>query len=191
MKAMSKGLASLAFVSLGFLLISRSSYEGYPLWIVIGLLFGAGGDLALLGESKRSFLLGLVSFLLGHIAYIVACAQLTPIADWLNVYSTVPAIVAVLALVYLWPHLGSMKVAVIAYIGAIVMMVVGAIAVFLAAPEGFEPSQQLLLLAGAALFFVSDLSVAMSRFVRKRFVYKLWGLPAYYGGQLLIAWTLF
>lgn len=188
---MSKGLASLAFVSLGFLLICRSSYEGYPLWIVIGLLFGAGGDLALLGESKRSFLLGLVSFLLGHIAYIVACAQLTPITDWLNVYSTVPAIVAVLALVYLWPHLGSMKVAVIAYIGAIVMMVVGAIAVFRAAPEGFEQSQQQLLLAGAVLFFVSDLSVAMSRFVRKRFVYKLWGLPAYYGGQLLIAWTLF
>lgn len=44
-----------------------------------------------------------------------------------------------------------------------------------------------LLLAGAFLFFLSDLSVARERFVAPGFANKLWGLPFYYGGQLLLA----
>jgi len=46
------------------------------------------------------------------------------------------------------------------------------------------------LLAGAALFFVSDLAVARDRFVAPGFANRLWGLPAYYAGQLLIAWSI-
>ena len=41
-----------------------------------------------------------------------------------------------------------------------------------------------------ALFFVSDLSVARNRFVAREFSNLVWGLPAYFGGQLLIAWSL-
>ena len=48
----------------------------------------------------------------------------------------------------------------------------------------------MLLLAGAALFFVSDLAVARDKFVGASFLNRAWGLPAYYAGQLLIAWSL-
>ena len=45
-------------------------------------------------------------------------------------------------------------------------------------------------LAGAVLFFASDLGVARDKFVAPGFPNRAWGLPAYYAGQLLIAWSL-
>jgi hypothetical protein len=37
------------------------------------------------------------------------------------------------------------------------------------------------------MFFVSDLAVARERFIEHTFLNKTWGLPLYYGGQLLLA----
>ena len=42
---------------------------------------------------------------------------------------------------------------------------------------------------GAALFIVSDVAVARQTFVQAAFANRLWGLPLYYGGQLLLAWA--
>jgi uncharacterized membrane protein YhhN len=42
---------------------------------------------------------------------------------------------------------------------------------------------------GALAFTASDLSVARDRFVRHQFLNRAWGLPLYYGAQLLIAST--
>jgi uncharacterized membrane protein YhhN len=41
-------------------------------WILIGLVFGFIGDVALLGTARSWFLIGLVAFLIGHLAYVVA-----------------------------------------------------------------------------------------------------------------------
>jgi len=46
------------------------------------------------------------------------------------------------------------------------------------------------LVLGAIAFFASDLSVARDKFVVRNYVNRAWGLPAYYAGQLLIAWSL-
>jgi uncharacterized membrane protein YhhN len=43
---------------------------------------------------------------------------------------------------------------------------------------------------GACAFFASDLAVARERFVVHSVANKLWGLPAYYAGQLLLAWSI-
>jgi hypothetical protein len=43
---------------------------------------------------------------------------------------------------------------------------------------------------GATLFFASDLAVARERFLARDFTNKLYGLPAYYLGQLLIAYAI-
>jgi hypothetical protein len=40
---------------------------------------------------------------------------------------------------------------------------------------------------GAIAFAASDLSVARDRFVKPSFVNVLWGLPVYYGAQIIIA----
>ena len=65
-------------------------------------------------------------------------------------------------------------------------MVVGAFAVMHTLPR----ANANWLASGAVLFFVSDLAVARDKFVGASFVNRAWGLPAYYAGQLLIAWSL-
>jgi uncharacterized membrane protein YhhN len=155
-----KPLASAAFIVAGL---------HAPPWIVAGLVLGAIGDVALLLE--RGFLPGLVAFLLGHLAYVVA---FPPYDAWL----VPPAIAGALALAWLWPYLGRLRIAVIAYVAAIVAMVGGALA-----------TDNRLLWVGSIAFFASDLSVARDRFVEKSWTNRLWGLPAYYAGQLLIAWA--
>jgi len=43
--------------------------------------------------------------------------------------------------------------------------------------------------AGALAFTASDVSVARDRFVEREFFNRAWGLPLYYGAQLLLAAT--
>lgn len=192
-KYLSKPTASLAFILVA-LVGGTLAGDGaaYGRWIVAGLVLGAGGDVALMFTGKRAFMIGLVLFLLGHVAYIVACAQLTPPADWTSAYAALPVLAGLGALCYLWPHLGSMKGPVIAYVVTITLMVVAAIAVFRAAPttaSPFSADQSRLLLVGAVLFFASDLFVAREKFVEPGFANRGLGLPAYYAGQLLFAWS--
>jgi uncharacterized membrane protein YhhN len=172
----SKTLASLAFILVG---VAAGASGSYAMWIVIGLVLGAVGDVALLGKGERWFLGGLVAFLLGHLAYVVAIAQLAGPTSWVAPLAIAPLVIGGVALAWLWPRLGTMTVPVIVYVATIVTMVAGALAVW-----------QTLLTTGAILFFVSDLAVARDRFVVAGVQNRAWGLPCYYAGQLLIAWSL-
>lgn len=155
-----KPIASLAFIAVGL--------HAPPL-VLAGLILGAIGDVALLFE--RGFLPGLVAFLAGHLAYAIA---FPPHDAWV----IAPALGGLAALVWLWPHLGALRIPVIAYVGAIVAMVGGALA-----------TDNRLLMVGAVLFFASDLAVARDKFVAREWLNRAWGLPAYYAAQLLIAWA--
>ncbi len=191
LRYVSKPLASACFVLLALVLADGGSTEYlYGLCIVVGLSLGAIGDVALMFKGQRSFLLGLVSFLFGHAAYVLACALLVPPSEWATPYALAPVVAAAGVLLYLWPHLGKMMVPVLFYILTIVLMVVGALAVYLRHDAAFSEQQATLLLIGAILFFASDIAVAKSRFVKAQLRDRLWGLPAYYAGQLLIAWSL-
>jgi uncharacterized membrane protein YhhN len=46
------------------------------------------------------------------------------------------------------------------------------------------------LFVGALCFYFSDLFVARDRFVKKQFINRLAGLPLYYLGQFLIAFSV-
>ncbi len=196
-----KIVASLAFLGVG--LIARPG-GAYGDWIVAGLALGVVGDIALLGDSKRAFLVGLTAFLLGHVAYVVACAAVESPQYWLAdawFAAALPVAVGAIALVKLWPRLGSLRVPVIAYVIVIVTMVIGALAVR-GELEHIDPMLAMLrrhrlsfeardrLAVGAVLFFASDLAVARDKFVAKTFANKAWGLPAYYAAQLCIAWSI-
>ena len=191
LRYLAKPLASASFVVLGVVLGDWGGPgQNYSLCIAIGLLLGAIGDVALMFKSQRSFLFGLVSFLFGHGAYVVACSLLVPPLSWVTAAALGPVAVAAAMLVYLWPHLGKLRVAVLFYVATIVLMVMGALAVYQNHGHGLSVQQASLLLAGAMLFFLSDVAVAKSRFVKAQLVDRLWGLPAYYAGQHLIAWSL-
>ena len=181
LEVVSKAAASASFVALGLLRWAGDGSVGG--WIVAGLLLCAAGDLLLLG-SGRSFDLGLLSFLLGHCAYIGAFATALPPSAWWRP-AVVPLVLAAAgALRWLWPHLGRRRLPVVAYIVAISVMVWGAVAVVRA---GALPAT---VAAGAFLFYLSDLAVARHRFVKPEFLNRGIGLPLYYAGQVLIAMAI-
>jgi uncharacterized membrane protein YhhN len=191
MTVVGKPSASLAFIALALHLANwDQGPDGYAWLIVVGLVFGAGGDVALMSKAKKWFLVGLVSFLLGHIAYLVAFARLTDASDWMSPWLAGPIVAVLIVLKYLWRHLGTMRAAVLAYMVAIVLMAMAALAVSLAKEPPLSEGAVRFVVVGALLFFASDVAVAKARFVEARFVDRLWGLPCYYAGQLCIAWSL-
>jgi uncharacterized membrane protein YhhN len=174
-----KALASSGFLALA---LAAGAFESrYGMVLFTGLSLAWIGDLLLALPSRRAFLGGLIAFLLGHVAYLVAFG----VRGWRVVVLVVASVVLVAPAVAVWrwlrPHLdGPMVPAVAAYVVVISSMVAAAIAT-----GTFD--LDLRIVAGAILFFVSDLFVARQRFVTPGFVNRAWGLPLYYAGQVLLA----
>ena len=131
------------------------------------------------------FLVGLISFLLGHVLYVGGFLSLVAISAWFQVSTLVILVISGAVFIWLRPHLGAMLGPVIVYIGVISLMLIGALAVFNS--ESVAYRGRLLILIGAILFYLSDLFVARNRFVKKEYVNRLIGLPLYYAGQYLLA----
>ena len=169
-------------------LIQPHPIQSYYLWVLAGLVWGLIGDVCLALKGNTAFRAGLISFLLGHILYVVAFAGLTRPSDWLTLGHLL--IVAVSLGVFYWlrPHLGSMFVPVCLYIVVISVMIAAAWVAFLN-PE-LAPKGAWALFLGAICFYVSDIFVARDRFVKSQFANRLLGLPLYYGGQFLIAFSV-
>jgi uncharacterized membrane protein YhhN len=142
------------------------------------------GDVALMGSARSWFLTGLVAFLVGHLLYVVAF-----LVAGLSMSPTVFAAGAALVaawVVFRWlrPSLPSEMVnPVVAYVVIISAMVATAVG---ATAAGATP----LILLGALAFYISDLAVARDRFVAPGFANRIWGLPLYYLGQMLLAWSV-
>ncbi|MEQ9319104.1 MAG: lysoplasmalogenase, partial [Polyangiaceae bacterium] len=122
-----KPLASAAFIAVAW---AQGALAGgaYGHWIFVGLILGAIGDVALMFPSDRAFLGGLVAFLLGHVAYVVAFAIVTPPGGWAHPVTALPLLAAAVVVRWLWPHLGKMRVPVVAYVLVITTMAVAALA---------------------------------------------------------------
>lgn len=153
-------------------------------WLMAGLILGLIGDLFLvLKHDKRMFLAGLVSFLLGHLAYVVTFAVrgVDGGAAAASLGVLVPA--ALLVLRWLWPHAGRLRAPVVAYVVVISAMMAAAVGAW---ARGDTP----LVVVGAGLFYLSDLGVARERFVVRAFANKLVGQPLYFAGQLVLALAL-
>ena len=179
-EVMSKTAASAAFVLLGA--VRWSAGEPIDTWLIAALALCAAGDLCLLFD--RSFDLGLISFLLGHLAYVAGFAVALPLRSW-SLLILMPMVAAgAIAWRWLWPHLGQRRLSVTAYIIAISIMLWGGVSV---STGGVLPWSAA---AGAILFYLSDLAVARHRFVHQDFVNRAIGLPLYYLGQLLLALTI-
>lgn len=175
--AVAKPVASLCFVAVG--LLHLRSVTGFGVLMIAALLLSLVGDVLLIW--RRTFPAGLVAFLLGHGTYAAAFATVRPLDEWPVRPLVAVAVASGFALVWLWPHLESLRLPVSAYVAVMTVMVWGAWSV------AGSADLPLRLVAGALLFYVSDLAVARNRFVTPGFVNRLWGLPLYYLGQVLIA----
>jgi len=161
---------------------------GYFYLLLLGLIFCLGGDVFLALPQDRMFLLGLVSFLLGHVFYAVCFFYVADVSLWTGIGGLAGLFVSGLVFWWLRPHLGSMLLPVSAYIIVITVMVVGAWTVFGDSQLGY--AGRLLVLIGAVSFYLSDLFVARDRFLKSEFSNRLIGLPMYYCGQFLLAFSV-
>jgi uncharacterized membrane protein YhhN len=180
-RAVSKPLASLGFIvaAIGFgALDSR-----YGNIVLAGLVLGAIGDVCLLGQAKKYFIAGLVSFLLGHVAYVVAFSGLPiSLTPALIAAAVITPLMAVIAR-WVFPHAPGMRVPIGIYMLVIAAMCVVAIGAGAAGAPWMIP-------VGALMFAASDIAVVRDRFVASGFMNRLWGLPLYYAAQLIIAWSI-
>ena len=184
-----KLIAAAGFVAVA---LSSAAAWSYGSWIAAAMIFGLLGDAALLGSKRRAFVAGMVLFALDHACVLRAAAMVVEPRDWPLAWGLVPAVIGAAAVVMLWPNLGLLRVPVALYTALIAAMVTAASAPFLVgAPAWFGERRAALLAAGALCFFLSDLAVARQRFAHESFWNKAFGLPLYFGGQLLIAWSAF
>ena len=173
-----KLVASSAFVAVAIAAGALGSLYGRIL--LAGLVLSWFGDAFLISETRRWFLFGLTSFLLAHVAYVVAFAVAGIERRWVLGALAPIAIIAVLVSLWLTPYLPpDMVWPVRAYTAVISVMVIMA---FGTLGAGATP----LIVAGASLFYLSDLSVAAMRFTDPLFPTYVLGLPLYYAGQLCL-----
>jgi uncharacterized membrane protein YhhN len=183
---LSKTPLSLLFILA--ILIQTHPIPGLYHFLLVGLLFCFIGDVCLAFAHEKVFLLGLVSFLLGHLFYILGFFHASEIGEWTWLGSII--VIPISGGIYLWlrPHLGSMNVPVFAYVVVITVMVSGAWTIL--GDSRLALSGRTMLFAGAMGFYVSDLFVARDRFMKKAFINRLIGLPMYYAGQFLLAFSV-
>lgn len=150
-------------------------------WLVVALLLGTVGDVALLGRGVRRFVAGLAAFLLGHLAYLACFVALGVAESWWVVGGAAVVVLSIVAARDVLP--GARRAGGPGLAGAVAayMTVIGAMTV-----TGWATGQPLVAL-GTAVFVVSDTTLALDRFVEER----PWARPVvmvtYHAGQALIA----
>ena len=181
-----KSILSLLFVITA--LLQPRSVPAYYHYLLVGLIFCLIGDVCLAFPRESAFKVGLVAFLIGHIFYIFSFSFLIPISYWIS--SGLFIFLGMSASIFFWlrPHLKSMLIPVLLYIAVITMMVFGAWAVFW--KSSFRISGRALILAGSLCFYFSDVFVARDKFIREEYQNRLFGLPLYYAGQFMLAFSV-
>jgi len=152
--------------------------------VIIALVLGWLGDIFLLKISDiRCFRLGLLSFLLGHICYIIAMFSFAMPFDFTVLYVSI--IIAALAGYIMFNIIRpgkEMKYPVIVYMSVIMIMSVFALQVFIMQGSPFG----ILVFIGSLSFLVSDSMLAFDTFRKKtKFGYFIVMLT-YIAAQLLI-----
>ncbi len=159
-------------------------------FVVAGLIFGLAGDILLISKkSERLFMAGLVSFLLGHVCYIVAMfiksAGFSPAFAVLSFAAL--AVVGVLSYLSLAKKIPSeMKIPVIIYLAMLVFLNYVAVNIL----AGAFSFAALLLFIGTASFYVSDYILARGRFSERLKKQEFVVMTTYIAAQVLIAAAL-
>jgi uncharacterized membrane protein YhhN len=156
--------------------------SAYGIAVLVALFLSWWGDVLLIPADRPAvFRAGVLAFLAAHLAYVVAFV----VRGFVPLAAVIAAVLLALPAFIVWRWLGGrvppgLAMAVRVYIIVITLMLAVAIATHAA-------SAAPLIVAGALLFWLSDLFVARDRFVQTGFVNRLIGLPLYFVAQLLLA----
>jgi uncharacterized membrane protein YhhN len=162
---------------------ARGRFDSKSWWLLgIALLCSLGGDVALMLQGL--FIPGLVSFLLGHLAYL---ALLRRGVRWFAHRGALLATVGIGAAMYAWLWRGGLpaelRIPVAVYVLVIALMAAQALG--RAAELQTDAARTVAL--GACIFMASDSVLAVDRFVQPVPMAILWVLTTYYAAQFCIA----
>jgi uncharacterized membrane protein YhhN len=150
-------------------------------WVLAGLVLSLCGDVALLWPGQ-GFLPGLVSFLLAHLAYLVAFTRVQRLAAWPPAFLVYAAVAAII-LWLLWPGVPApLQIPVLAYVACL-----GAMAAQAAVLWRRGAARGAVLALGGALFMASDALLATNKFAGPLPLAGLWILASYWSAQWCIA----
>lgn len=192
--------AGKAGASLGFLLCALGAPGALTSdagRLTLGALaLSALGDVLLLSRAERALLAGLGAFLGAHLLYAGAALAWSPAPiSWgagggaLLCALLCALLVGGAVVRRLSPRVPApLRAPTWAYMCVISLMV--AAAAGRAAQGGAQGAGAPLLAAGALMFWASDLSVALDRFVEARWGTRAWGIPLYYAAQVTFALAL-
>lgn len=150
----------------------------------IGLLFSFLGDVFLLRKGELYFMLGLLSFLIAHVFYIIMVLKnLSKIKLKTVVIAIIPFVIIFTGLLsVLYTSLGTMKIPVIIY--ALTISVFGMVSLLLFLQKKSLPSKTLLI--GVLFFIVSDSILAINLFHFQLSYFPLLIMMTYVTAQFLI-----
>jgi len=186
--ALALPLLNLVFKPLTTLIViahaAARGHDGPPAvrrWVLAGLVLSLGGDVALLWPDQ-GFLPGLVSFLLAHLAYLIAFTRVQRLAARPAVFA-VYAVIAGVILLQLWPGVpGPLRIPVVAYVVCLAAMAAQAAVLWRA-----DVARGAVLALGGALFLASDALLATNKFAGPLPLATLWVLASYWLAQWCIA----
>lgn len=170
-------------------------------WLLAGLALSLAGDVFLVLPSDR-FLAGLAAFFAAHVCYILAFlergvtshAASMPFSSAMVALSTHATSVAVVLGAIGLVSVAVLSRGVLASGGTgLLVAVVCYITVILAMVWRAALSGDIWMLAGAALFLISDSVLAWNRFIKSSLSAELTVMLTYYAAQLLLAlavWNL-
>jgi len=151
--------------------------------VILALAFSWLGDIMLLFQAFKPlyFMLGLVSFLIAHVIYIVAFSKSSQgFKPKIFTYSTgfLLALYGLLLILLMWSGLGELKIPVMVY--TTVIMLMGISALFRKADGASK------VLIGAILFITSDSLLALNKFYQSFVAAGFWVMLSYLLAQYFI-----
>ena len=190
-----KALASLLFVLAGVFAFSLATRPSFARLVLVGLMLGAIGDVCLnlrfliTDGAKRAFMLGIASFLLGHVAYVLALVSCAPAA---LIYALpAAAVVSFFLIRFVLARIeveGSIKTFGIVYLCVVFLMACVALAMFLLEPQN---TGRAIFALGGVLFAASDVLLVLGQFGRRAYRgFRVLNLSLYYIGQVCICLTI-
>jgi alkenylglycerophosphocholine/alkenylglycerophosphoethanolamine hydrolase len=151
--------------------------------VEMGFFFSLLGDVALLWKGQGAFMAGLSVFLLAHVSYIVAFVGMGAWSPRIPLVALAFLATSFTLVKIVWPGAGALRIPVVIYAVAITTMVVAASSTLGGRLACAAPA-----VIGAVLFYVSDSSLALDKFRRKRIPHAAFlTMGLYWLGQLGIA----
>ena len=199
-----KMVCSTMFVSIGVLsMVISDNFSNYAIIMLVGLVFGWIGDYFLHAKpSDVYFVTGFVSFLIGHIFYIVAYVKALPklFSDYkmFNISELVIG-TAILVVAFVVMKVLKMKMAPkIVGVGIWIYFIILTFMFTKATALGYQQWQSgaeggllafVVLTLGSFFFVLSDASLGVIMFggQKKNYPLKIFNIVTYFWGQIMLA----